>query len=396
MLASGPTVLPMTAARRRQWLAMLAALGLGAAAPCRAGAQVLRVVTIFPRSGSMATGLSPLKMTEGVRLAVDEINQRGGILGRQVELIELDSQSTPLAAKAAAMAAVKLQPLAVIGDRISSLSLAIAPILQEAKIIMITPLSTHPGVTQIGDYIFRMCLTDSFQGKALAQFAHADLKLHDAAILTNASQKYSAELSRQFGARFRQLGGRIVFEGDYLQDTSDFSVLLEQVKARAPSLLFIPGYAKDAGALMRQARQMGINAVFLGGDGWGMAIRDYAGPAITGSYHLAHWHRDLPSPASLAFVQRFQRRFGKIKSDGEVMAYDAMFLLADAARRANSAEPARVRDALAATDALAGITGTIRFDAQRNPIKSAAIVREDEAGVVFFKVVEADPQARKP
>lgn len=350
------------------------------------------LATIFPRSGTLGTSLYPVQFSEAVRLAVDEINERGGLLGRKVEIIEFDSQSTALGARAAAMAALKAEPLAVIGERISSLSLVVAPIMQNAGVPMITPISTHPQVTRVGDYIFRMCYTDAFQGKVMAQFARNRLKAQTAVVLVNVSQKYSEELARSFVAHFKASGGNVSLVGEYLQDSSDFTALLTKVKPLKPDVLFIPGYAKDAGALMRHARALGLATPFLGGDGWGNEIDAYAGPAVAGSYRAVHWHRDDPAPLSRDFIKRFERRMGPIHSDLEALAYDAVQTLADAVRRANSLDRGRVRDALAATSKLPLVTGLLSFDAERNAQKPIVILRHEAGRTVFVEsITPEDP-----
>ncbi len=373
---------------RRTVLGLLAGVLAGLGVPVLA-ADSLKLVAIAPVTGTLATSLQPYKMLDGMQLAVDDVNASGGLLGKQVELVVFDSQSAPLSARAAARKAAELRPLAVIGERISSLSLAIAPVLQEAKVVMISPISSHSELTAMGDYVFRMCSTDNRNAQALADFARQDLKLKRAAILVNVSQKYSQDLGRLFGAAFRAGGGEVVMEGDYLQDKADFRVLIEAVRAANADLLFVPGYVKDVAALMRQARDNGLKAPFLSGDGLG-PLEEYGGPAVFGSYHLSSWQRDDPRPQSREFVQRFERRFGAVRSDAVAMAYDAVMVLADAVRRAGSADPARVRDALAHMPALAGVTGMLSFDRQRNAVRQVRIVQIGPASQTVVKIVGPD------
>lgn len=359
---------------------------LGLAGQARA-AEPVRIALLIPHSGTLATGIRASKVPSSVQMAVEEVSRKGGLQGRPIELIELDTASTPLNARAAAREAVRLGVIAVIGDSKSTMALAIAPVLQQAGIVMISPNSTHPDLTAVGDYIFRLSFVDSFQGRVMAQFARDDLKAASAVVLTNISARYSEELSRHFIEQFEARGGKVSMVGEYLQDASDFAPMLARVKALKPDVLFIPGYARDAGALMRQARAMSITSVVLGGDGWGARAYDYGGAAVVGSYHTAHWHRGDPSPMSRDFVRRFERRLGPISTDAEALYYDAVHVLADAVRRARSLDPARVRDALRRTRGLVRVTGTISFDAGRNARKGVAVVRNDGERTVFVRSV---------
>ncbi len=275
----------------------------------------------------------------------------------------------------------------MIGDRVSSLSLVLAPIMQAAGIPMISPTSTHPDVTLAGDYIFRVCAIDAFQGRILAEFASRELHANSAVVLTNASAKYSVDLSHNFMVQFRAGGGHILAEADYLQDATDFAPLLDKVAALAPAVLFIPGYERDAGMLMRQARARGVRAVFLGGDGWGAGTRALAGPAIVGSYRAAQWQRDDPGALSQAFVKRFEQEYGAVTGDGEALAYDAVMLLADAVGRANSLAAPDIRRALAATRRLPLVTGTVTIDANRDPQRPMVIVRYDSDSMHYVKSI---------
>lgn len=367
--------------------ALLLALALAAGCAWGQARETVRIVTIFPKSGVLATGAAPNSIEPGVQFAVDEINDAGGLAGRKLELVQLDSKSTPLGARAAALEAIRLRPLAVIGERVSSLSLVIAPILQKAGVLMITPNSTHPDVTRAGDHIFRICYLSAAQGRGMAEFARARLHASSAAVLTNVSQKYSEELAQHFMTHFAALGGRLVHQGDYMQDASDFSAQLARVKAARPDVLFIPGYARDAGLLLRQAGQMGIDAIVLGGDAWGEAVTAYSGNRIDGSYRSAHWSAGDPSPASRQFVARFEQRTALPATEGRALSHDAVQLLADAVRRAGSLDRARVRDALAATSNLVLATGTINFDRERNVKRQVVVLRYDHGLPVYVTAI---------
>lgn len=366
---------------------LLALAWLGLALPAAAREDSVSIAAVYSKTGSLYDVAAGQGYFNSMRMALDDVNKRGGLLGKRVELLEFDSRSTPLGAREAARAIVKVRPLAVIGEMASSMSLAMAPSFQQAGIPMISPKSTHPDLTAVGDYIFRVCYQDVAQGQAMADFAREQLKARTAVILTNASQKFSVELAHHFSARFRAHGGSIAREMDYLADTDDFGALAEATRQLGADVVFIPGYAKDAGLLIKRLRAQGVKGVFLGGDGWGIRIAAYAGEAAEGSYWAGHWHRDDPGKTSRAYVAAYEKRFGKIQAESAALAYDAVQLLVDAVRRANSFEPERVRAALAETHQFSGVTGSITFDARRNPIKPVAILQWRGGRDVFIKSV---------
>ncbi len=214
------------------------------------------VAAIYSKTGNAAYG-SEFALTS-IRLAVRGLNQDGGLLGRKIELIEMDNASTPLGSKKAAEKAVEMGVVAVIGPSRSSHSLGAAPVLQKAGIPMIASDSTNPDVTKVGNYIFRACFIDPFQGKVMATFAVRDLNAKTAVVLTNAGQKYSRGLAEFFIRSFRELGGNVLWEGKYLKETANFAPLIAKVKELAPDVVFVPGYAKDSGFIIREAVKAGV------------------------------------------------------------------------------------------------------------------------------------------
>jgi branched-chain amino acid transport system substrate-binding protein len=255
---------------------------------------------------------------------------------------------------------------------------------------MITPISTNPDVTLVGDYIFRACFIDSVLGEVDATFARDDLKARTAVVITNVSDKYSLGLSEFFERKFAALGGHVIGEREYLDTTTDFTEILATVKQLQPDVVFLPGFYKDSGLLIKQARNLHIDMPFLGGDGWNDEMYQYGGNAINGNYFSSHWDRLSTLPKSRAFVSRFEAQFGTIKTPGTALGYDSAYLLADAIRRAQSSEPAKIRDALAATRNFEGVTGSITFDANRDPVGKPAIMFQFKDGRgVYLKTVAA-------
>ena len=350
--------------------------------------ESVKVGAILAKTGNAA--LSNLLHLEGIRFAVDEVNARGGLLGKQIELIEIDNTSTAIGSKIAAQQAVEEQVIAVIGASWSSHSLAMAPVLQDAKIPMISPLSTNPRLTSIGDYIFRACFTDAFQGKVMAQFAFQDLQAKSAAVLSNIGNQYSIQLSEVFMKEFQERGGAILLHADYLQEATDFTPQLEDLVSLQPDVIFVPGYERDSSYIIKQARQMGLVMPFLGGDGWGTLMFDetYAVPDRYDNYCSGSWHQDKPSSKSRQFVKNYTAKHATIESGGIALAYDAVMLLADAVERANSLRPEDIREALATTENFEGVTGNITFDEYGDPTKSAVILKLANGSWEFVKTIE--------
>lgn len=347
--------------------------------------ETIRIASIFGATGPSASGNKAT--IEGIRFAVQEVNQSGGLLGKQIELLEFDNRSSVLYSKLTAQKAIKSGVIAVFGANWSSNSLAMAPVFQAAGIPMISPFSTNPDVTLVGDYIFRVCFIDSFQGPVMAKFAFQDLKAGTAAILTNADSRYSEGLALFFKRAFEQLGGKILFNASYLQDGADFSSYLNKIKRVHPDIVFVPGQNTDSGRIIKQARETGLTLPFLGGDGWSDLMYDIAGSAIQGSFYSGHWHKDNKNTKSRQFVEKYMKKYKKMENIGPAMANDVVFLFSDAVRRAGSLEPSKIRDALAATKNFKGVTGDITFNENGDPIKSAIILKFDKGTSVYVKTI---------
>ncbi len=339
-----------------------------------AAAAPLRVAAIHARSG-IASYTDRLSF-RGVALAVRLINKSGGLLGRPVSLLELDTRSTPLGARRAAEAAIAADAIAVIGATWSSHSLAIAPLLQSAGIPMISPTSSHPEVTRAGDCIFRVCFVDTFQGEMMARFARQDLSAERAAVLTNVSGRYGIDLSAFFEKAFERMGGRIVSVGKYKEKDLDFEQILAPVAALKPDVVFIPGYTRDSGLIIRQAASMGIKAHFLGGDGWTNQMYEFGGDAIDGAYYCGNWAVEAAGSKADALVAAYARVYGLVEGERVIagLTYDATLLLADAIRRAGVADRAAIRNALAATREFDGVTGRISFNANGDLARQSAVI----------------------
>ena len=340
--------------------------------------EPIKIAAIFAKTGIAAVqNASYIQMVE---LAVEELNSQGGVLGVPVELIVLDNKSTPIGSTLAAKEAVRLQVTAVVGSGLSSHSLAVAPVLQQEGIPMITPVSTNPKVTHIGDYIFRVCFIDSFQGAAMAKFAYDNLGARSAVILRNIDETYCTTLAEYFIDAFKNIGGKILIDGNYRGKAVDFSDLLKETLRVNPDVVYVPGYTRDSGLIMKQAATLGVKATFLGGDAWA-EIYKYGGKAADGNYHSSAWHPDVQFEKSIHLKNLYEKKYKKkIRNTSAPLSYDAVIILADAIRRAGSLEHVKIRDALAQTKGFQGATGSVTFDEYGDPQGKEVIILKLEKG----------------
>ena len=365
-------------------LAVAAAL---ACAPGRSSKEIV-IGEYGSLTGNTATFGQSTK--NGSEMAFDEINKAGGLIGKPVKLIVEDDQSKPEEAATAVTKLINQNAVqAVLGEVASSRSLAAAPICQGAKVPMVTPSSTNPKVTQVGDYIFRVCFTDIQQGEADAKFAAKSLKLKKAALLYDVRNDYSVGLRLVFAQKFKEYGGEIVAEQSYSEGDSDFRAQLTQLKSANPDIIYVPGYYTEVGTIARQSRDLGISAPLLGGDGWDSPrLWEIGGKALNGCYFSNHYSVDDPAPAVQKFVADYKARYGATPDALAALGYDAARILADAITRANSTDGAKVRDALAQTKDYKGVTGTITIDKDRNAVKPVVMLKVQDGKFVFQERIE--------
>lgn len=311
-----------------------------------------------------------------IKLAIKERNEKGGVKGRKIELVTIDDAGKQ---SEAATAVTRLindhKAVAVLGEVASSLSLAGGPIAQKAKVPMISPSSTNPDVTDVGDYIFRVCFLDDFQGWVDAKFAKENLKATKAAILYDQAQAYSSGLADYFEKSFKEMGGTIATRQAYTGGNLEISSQLQSIKSSGAEVVFLPGYYSDAGTIIRKAREAGITVPFLGGDGWDSEeLPKIAGDAIDGNYFSNHYAPEEDRPEVKNFVEKYKKEYGATPDGLAALGYDAALVLFDAMERAPSLDGKALRDAIAATKDFTGVTGTFSIDENRNAQKSAVIV----------------------
>lgn len=319
---------------------------------------------------------------QGVELALKQINAAGGVKGKQITDIALDDQGHPDEAATAVTKLITQNGVsAIIGEVASSRSLAMAPIAQRYKIPMITPTSTNPDVTKKGDYIFRACFLDSFQAKVMARFALDNLKFKKFAILRDVKNDYSVGLSNFFADYVKQGGGTITMDQSYSAGDKDFKAQLTAIRATNPEAIYVPGYYGDIVLIARQARELGIKAPMMGGDGWDSPkLKEIGGDALNGYYMSNHYSTGDKNPKTQDFVAKYKAAYGNLPDSMAALAYDATYMLADAMKRAKSLSPSDIRDALATTKDFDGVAGKITMDAERNPVKSAVVLKVVNGG----------------
>lgn len=328
--------------------------------------------------GNASFGQSSHKGTE---LAVGEINAGGGLLGKKIKLVTEDDQS--LAGQPATIVRKLISQdkvIAVLGEVASSKSLEAAPICQENHIPMISPASTNQKVTEVGDYIFRVCFIDPFQGTVMAKFAQGK-GWKKVAVLTDVKQDYCVGLAEFFTKGFKAAGGEIVKEQKYSTGDKDFKPQLTSIKATKPDAIFVPGYYAEVSLIAKQSRLLGIKVPLLGGDGWvGESLLKVAhtGPgnitALDGCFFSNHYSEEDKSPVIQEFVAKYKVKYGEVPDAMAALGYDSALVLADAIKRAGTTDSTKLRDAIAATKDFKAVTGSITLDDKRNATKSAVIL----------------------
>jgi len=321
----------------------------------------------------------------GVDMAIEEINAKGGVNGKKVKVITYDTRGTSQeAGNAVTRLVTRDKVVAVLGEVASSLSLAGAAVCQEKGVPMLSPASTNVKVTQVGNMIHRICFVDSFQGYVMAKFAKDTLKVENVAILYDQSQAYSTGLRDDFTKAFTDLGGTVTTTQSYQSGDTEFSAQLTSIRETKPGAIYVPGYYTDIGTIAVQARRLGITVPLLGGDGWDSAkLAEIGGDALEGCFYSNHYSSQETRPIVKEFVEKYQKKHNEVPDVMAALGYDAGLVICDALARAKSTDGADLAAALSATKDVPGVTGAITLDADRNARKPA-VVLEVKKGVPTF------------
>jgi branched-chain amino acid transport system substrate-binding protein len=375
---------------RRPLLSLLVAFGLAfSSTACKkkddgaggsgGGADASEIVIGHYASMTGSTAHFGQDTDKAARLAADQLNAAGGVLGKKLKIVTLDTRGDGAEAANAVTRLIDVEKAtAILGEVASSLSLQGGPIAQRRKIPMVSPSSTNPKVTQIGDYIFRVCYIDPFQGKVMATFTRQTLKLDKVAILKDVKNDYSIGLADAFQKAFVASGGTIAVEQSYAAGDTDFSAQVTAIKSSGAQAIWVPGYYAEVGAIARTAARLGVKVPLLGGDGWDAPeLFTIGGDALNGSYFSNHFAPDQASALSQKFVADFKAKYGQEPTGLGALGYDGVMVIADAIKRAGKVDPTAIRDALAVTKDYEAVTGKITMDKDRNPEKSVVVLKID-------------------
>lgn len=346
-----------------------------ASAPAASAGGTILLGEVFSLTGGQATfGVSS---RNGVEMAVKEANAAGGVKGKKLETRVYDDQGKSEEAANAAIRLINQDHVALIlGEVKSSNSIAMAKVAQPARVPMVTPTSTNPTVTEVGDYIFRVCFIDPFQGFAMAKFARENLKLNKVAVLRDLNSDYSTGLTDVFTRKFTEMGGKIVAVETFGQGDSDFRGQLTAIKRANPDGIYVPAYYSEVGVIARQAKELGLTVPIMGGDGWDSEkLFELGGSAVEGHYFSNHYSSDDPSPRVQKFVANYKSVYGSVPDALATLAYDAAGVAIEALKRAPDLSGKAIRDALAQTKDYPGVAGTITIDAGRNAVKPLVILK---------------------
>ncbi len=332
----------------------------------------------------------------GVQMAVDEANAAGGgeFAGKKVKfrLVKQDDQSEQSKVANAINLLLNEKPSVIIGEVASGLSKAGGTICQDKGVPMISPSSTQKSVTEIGDYIFRVCFIDPYQAAIVARFAIDGVKAKNVAIFTNKDTDYSKGFSNDFTTAFQKYGGKVVVQRFYGKNDSDYKGGLSALKAFNPDAILVPGYYNDSGSICKQARELGITVPILGGDGWdNQELLKAGGAGLVNCFYSTHMDINDPSPTVKQFVDAYKAKYTGTQPDAlGALGYDSARLAIDAMKRAKGATNKDLRDALAETKNFAGVSGTITIDPNRNAFKTAVMMTVKNNQMVLDRKID-DP-----
>lgn len=348
---------------------------------CTKGKQAEEIVIGRYDSMTGNDGAFGIAGNKGIQMAIDEVNAAGGIKGKKVRMISLDDQSkSEEAASVTTRLITQNHVVAILGGMASGRSLAAAPIAQSYKVPFISYASTNPAVTKVGDYVFRICFIDPFQGLVVAKFAAEDLKAKTAAVLRDVKNDYSVGLADVFVEEFKKRGGKVVADFSYMSGDVDFKAQLTQIRAASPDVLFIPGYYSEVGLIAQQARQLGVKSTFLGGDAWDSdRLYQIGKDAINGGYYIYHYSTESTEPVVVEFIKKFKALYNNETPEVlSALGYDAARILFAALEKAPDMSGDSIRKELAKTKDFNGVTGKITLNENRDAVKSAVVVQVDK------------------
>ncbi len=358
--------------RKRLSILLAIMLVLGFALSGCGASDTIKIGVIMPMTGQVSA--YGVQSVNAARMFEEELNAAGGINGKKIQLIVEDDEAQPAKTTNAFKKLVANDKVvAIVGALTSACSLAITDEAQQKKIVMISPSSTNDTVTSAGEFIFRACYNDSFQGQVVAQFANESLGAMTAAILFDNANDYSKGLTQNFKEKFEAVGGTVIAEESYATGETDFSAQLTKIAGTNPDVVFLPDYYSTVSVIAKQVRALGITVPMLGADGWD-EITNNAGDEVIDCYYSNHYAPDADDPEVRKFVAAYQAKYnGETPNALAALAYDSMNILTDAIAKAGT-DPDALQAAMMETNKKF-VTGNITFNDIRNPVKSAVMLR---------------------
>lgn len=332
-------------------------------------------------------------ITSGIELAFEELNKNGGVLGKQLEEVKVDNKSDNTeAANIATRLASRDKVVALLGPATSGNTKAASPAALQNKVPLISASATAEDVTvdsngKVREFVFKTCFSDSFQGVMMSNFAYKDLNAKKAVVLVDTTSDYSKGLTKNFKETYKQLGGTVIAEEAYQAKETDFKAVLTKIKGLNPEVLFVPGYYEEAGLIIRQARELGLNMPILGGDGYeSPKLTELAGKsALNKVYYTSHYSSKDTTPEVVKFKDAFSKKYGKEPDAFSALGYDMAYFFADALKRAGQVDSVKLKDALAATKDFKGVTGSFSIDSNHTPVKSVTVIEMKNGEPTFLK-----------
>lgn len=353
-------------------------------------AATIKIGGLGPLTGPLA--IYGVTATNGSKLAFEEINKNGGILGKQVEFVLFDEKGDSTEAVTAYNRLVDEGVVALVGDITSKPSLAVAEIAAQDNMPMITPTGTQFNITEAGPNVFRVCFTDPYQGVILANLAKNNLKANTVAIMVNNSSDYSDGVAEAFIKEAERLGLKIVAKEGYAEGDKDFRAQLTKVAATNPDVLLVPDYYEQVALITTQAREVGVKSTFIGPDGWdgvAKALDSSAYGAVENSYFTNHYSVEDINEKVQNFLKAYREKYKDEPSAFSALSYDAAYLMKDAIEKAGSTDKDAIVKAMKESD-FAGVTGHLRFDEKNNPVKAVTVLKVVNGNYTFDSVIQPE------
>lgn len=384
--------------RRRRFLLLLGtglALWVGACRPNSQTPPDITIGLIAPLSGELAETVGQATL-RGARLAVSEVNEAGGIevgdAGRKVVLAIADDRDSPDEAVAAATRLInEKNVVALVGLPLSRIAIPVADLAERARIPTVSSWSTNPRTTAGKKFVFRVAFTDDFQGRVIARFSRETLGANTAAVLYDIASDYNRGLAEIFRQEFEAVGGRVVAFESYTTDEGDFGGQLRHIRDSGAEVLFLPNYDNEVPRQARQGRELGVAAQLMGSDTWG-GLSSAEHPELEGAFFTDNWNVALDNPEARSFVETYQKTYGSPPSSAAALSYDATRLVLTAIARLGRADPESIRDGLANIEKYEGVTGTLQFQGNGDPIRSVVVLQFQSGKPVLYEQV--NPESR--